>query len=153
MTYLRLEVEDPEVLEHLVSLLYHIDEQAVPGGLPLLAASRLLLGVVVQGQVGEDVADLRVERRAHRLPLQQRRHAARVFVAESKEWGVNEGGAKNGVDDWGHSFRFLITNYDSQNILIQISNPNRIIESLKSLQYAKDWHSHSGIPAHCRIQI
>ena len=84
---LGLEVEDSEILEHLVPLLYHIDEQAVLG-----AASALFLfdglaraggRAAVRGQVCEDVSDLRVERRAHRLPLQQRRHAARVFVAES----------------------------------------------------------------------
>ena len=85
---LRLEVEDSEILEHLVPLLYHIDEQAVLGA--AVSALFLLDGLTragsraaVRGQVGEDVSDLRVERGAHRLPLQQRRHAARVFVAES----------------------------------------------------------------------
>ena len=87
--YLRLEVEDSKILEHLVSLLYHINEQAVLGA---AATIRLLDSVIcagggaVRGQVGKDVPDLRVERGAHRLSLQQRRHAARVFVAESVEF-------------------------------------------------------------------
>ena len=89
--YLRLEVEDSEILEHLVSLLYHINEQAVlvaaaaAASFPLLdSADRARRGGgAVRGQVGEDVPDLRVERGAHRLPLEQRRHAACVFVAES----------------------------------------------------------------------
>ena len=86
--YLRLEVKDSEILEHLVSLLYHINEQAVLGAaatFPLLDRVARAGGGAVRGQVGKDVSDLRVERGAHRLSLQQRRHAARVFVAESVE--------------------------------------------------------------------
>ena len=93
--YLRLEVEDSEILEHLVSLLYHINEQAVlvaaaAASFPLLdSADRARRGGgAVRGQVGEDVPDLRVERGAHRLPLEQRRHAACVFVAESVVWKI-----------------------------------------------------------------
>ena len=84
---LGLEVEDSEILEHLVPLLYHIDEQAVLGATSALflldCLARAGGRAAVRGQVGEYVSDLRVERGAHRLPLQQRRHAARVLVAES----------------------------------------------------------------------
>ena len=87
-----LEVENLQVLDHVVSLLYHIDYEAITVTiffifLLIFHLRREAVHLLVR-QIRKDVTDLRVDR-IHGFALEQSRHAAGVVITKS--------GDQNGV--------------------------------------------------------